>query len=113
MVREGEEGEGRGQGEYPILTLVRLVRRARLVKIHEAPPAPMPFRLCVCVRVRACVRACVRVCVCDACACACVSACQSEKALVAAAGCGEGSTAAGVYSRLPPTALHELFRKRA
>ena len=41
MVREGEGGEGRGQGEYPILTLVRLVRRARLVEIHKAPSAPM------------------------------------------------------------------------
>ena len=46
-------------------TLVRLVRRARLVEIHEAPSTPMPFRLraraCefVCVRVRVCLQACV------------------------------------------------------
>ena len=42
---KGGGGKGGGQGEYPILTLVRLVRRARLVEIHEAPSAPMPFRL--------------------------------------------------------------------
>ena len=48
MVKEG----WRGEGEYPILTLVRLVRRARLVNMHKAPSTPMPFYLCVCARAR-------------------------------------------------------------
>ena len=59
---EDDEGRrGGGQGEYPRSTLVRLVRRARLVEIHEAPSALMPFSLCVFVCV--CARACVCVCV--------------------------------------------------
>ena len=42
-----------------MLTLVRLERRARQVEIHEAPSTPMPFWLCVCGGVRACVCFCV------------------------------------------------------
>ena len=63
MVTEGIMAREGGQGEYPISTLVRLVRRARLVEIHEAPSAPMSFRLCVivCVCVCACARARARV----------------------------------------------------
>ena len=64
-------------------TLVRLVRRARLVEIHEAPPAPMPFRLCVCVCVRARARA--WVCVCGyvgGCGCAWVYGCARVCACV-------------------------------
>ena len=67
MESEGRRGRGDDKGEYPISTLVRQVRRARLVEIHEAPSAPMPFRLracvCVCVCVRVCVCVCARVCV--------------------------------------------------